>query len=810
MKTPGARNLVLWLAMPLLALPAVWSQTPAGAALEQQIRNAGLDPTQAYQVRDLSLRRDDIKLYFNDGFLIFSQPVNGRRLSAVFAGLDEPADGEVLLLPPSRDERESLAKFTGAPNLDEHFRTAVVTFTDNSAEDLLTEIGAGGRGTPAPEAAPVLVERWNPVLESLAGGFSQRLVADVLSPEPLGGGLLFMALSGKRLGNFDVMFDPLGEDQILAGRLAQRGQRLTFDIWTSFPSRAVRLGLEDRTKPAYEMGDYHIDALVDQDLWLEATTRATLTIREEPVRVLSFGLSRGETVTSVMVDGEPAEILYRESIRGRAMRPGENDVFLVIPAATLPAGSAHQIEFEHEGAVILDHGSSVYSVGARSNWYPRSDIEFSDYDIQFTYPARLTLAAAGEVVEDSTEGGWRTTRRQTRVPVRLAGFNLGNYKGTSQSIGDLTVEVYGNRGLDPALEPPPTQTIITRRRSRFSRGRRAATESTTIVQTPTPPDPTARLEAVAADVSQSLEFFSELFGPPPIHSLTVTPVPGTSGQGFPGLIYLSTLSYLDPGERPVPVRDNRQDTFFSYLMVAHEVAHQWWGNLIAGDTYRDEWMMEALAHYSALLWLEKRNGSAAMQQALSDFRGDLLMRGEDGGTLESFGPVTWGYRLESAESITTGRIITYEKGAWVFHMLRQRLGDERFFAMLAALRERYAFKLVGTQQLQELAKEFLPEGVRESAIDIFFENWVYATGIPSLRLQQSTSGRAPNVRLTGTVAQDGVSSEFSVQVPITVRFAQGDPLTFWVTTGEEPEPFSVELPQTPVSVTIDRNRILAR
>ena len=72
--------------------------------------------------------------------------------------------------------------------------------------------------------------------------------------------------------------------------------------------------------------------------------------------------------------------------------------------------------------------------------------------------------------------------------------------------------------------------------------------------TPVAPDPHARLHDVAADVSSSLEFFASAFGPPALNTLTVSPIPGTFGQGFPGLVYLSTLAYLDPSQRPVSMR----------------------------------------------------------------------------------------------------------------------------------------------------------------------------------------------------------------------------------------------------------------
>lgn len=797
-----------------LAFAAVLkAQDPAAASLAAAIKNAALDPEHCYLVRDLSLAKDDIKLYFNDGYLIFSAPVAGERLTAIFSGLAERADGELLLLPPWRGERQSLAKFTGRPNLDEHFHTALLAFTDGSGQSLLDEIAAGGRGRRDPQAGLIMAERWNGVVSNLADSFVQRIAADLLSPLRPGGGFLFATLGSERLGNFDVLYEPLGEEQIIAGQLTDRGSALAYDVWTSFPARSYRNGTLKPQAPPFRVERYRITAFLDQDLWMKASTRATLRVGADPQRVLLFGVSRAETVPAVRIDGRPVEVLFRDSARGRALRPDQNDVFMVVAPELLAAGSVHEVEFEHEGAVIEDRGAGVYALAARANWYPRAHMEFAEYELEFRYPKELTLVTPGEVVDERIEDEWRITRRRT-PPIRVAGFNLGDYALTTKVTGGLTVNVYGNRGLDPALAPRPVATVIPATRGvrppPLARAGRpdplAAT--TTIVQTPPPPDPLARLEAVAADVSTALLYFTGLFGPPPLRTLTVSPIPGTIGQGFPGLIYLSTLSYLDPEARPQSARTQRDQTFFSELMVAHEVAHQWWGNTVTSASYQDDWLLEALANYSAMLWIEKQKGPQALARILGDFRADLQLPG-DGGPHEAFGPLSWGYRLEAAASVETWRVITYEKGAWVLHMLRARLGDEAFFAMLAELRRRYERSGVSTQDLERLVEQFLPPGSGDAA-EVFFENWVYSTGVPELRLRYSTSGSAPSLRLAGVVEQQGVPEGFSVDVPVRIEFARAAPQTVWVRTGDGGGRFSVNLRAAPTRVAILASAVLTK
>src|SRR5690349_4204097 len=103
----------------------------AATALEvaRAVVDAGLDPAECYRVRDLNFSADRAKFFFSDGYLILGRPVLGRRITALFTTDVEGGDGEVLLLPPNRAERQSLAAYTESPNLDEHFSVAFLLFS---------------------------------------------------------------------------------------------------------------------------------------------------------------------------------------------------------------------------------------------------------------------------------------------------------------------------------------------------------------------------------------------------------------------------------------------------------------------------------------------------------------------------------------------------------------------------------------------------------------------------------------------------------------------------------------------------------
>jgi aminopeptidase N len=143
-------------------------------------------------------------------------------------------------------------------------------------------------------------------------------------------------------------------------------------------------------------------------------------------------------------------------------------------------------------------------------------------------------------------------------------------------------------------------------------------------------------------------------------------------------------------------------------------------------------------------------------------------------------------------------------------MLRRRMGDERFRSMLAELRHRFEFRPITIAEFRMLAREFRPPRTSGEVIDTFFENWVDATGVPSLKMRYTVKGVAPSVQLSGAVSQTGVDDDFSMDVPVEVQFARGAPQTIWVRTSGDEQPFSATLRQAPVRVAIPNDVLVKK
>ena len=321
----------------LLAILAATGVLSGGtvADLAREIREMSLDPDECYRVRDLTLGREDLRFYFTDGYMVFAKPVAGRRLGAVFTAEIEGGEAELLLLPPTRGERRSLAAYTGSPNMNERLRAAVLIFSDDTYETLAAAIAEKPFNRKVPEMGLLAADQWSPVMRNIAGSYETRLALDLLARTPPSSGFFGAALSGRKLGNFDALHDPRSREQLLVGQVAVRDERAFFDVWTSFESRSRR-GRERKPDDEFTLRDYRIDATVEPDLNLKVAARVKLTPHgEAPQRVLPFEIARAMRIESATVDGLPAEVLQHDSLRANLVRGTGNDLFLVAPAEPL-------------------------------------------------------------------------------------------------------------------------------------------------------------------------------------------------------------------------------------------------------------------------------------------------------------------------------------------------------------------------------------------------------------------------------------------------------------------------------------------
>lgn len=776
------------------------------AGLAAQIREAGLDATECYRVRDLDITREDARLYLTEGYLIFGKPVNGRRFSAVFVGEIDGGDAEILLFPPSRSERMSLAKFTGSPNLNEHFRSAVFLFTDDTYAEVLRLVEEKYAGRKVPEMGALYVEKYNGLIKNLSESVELRLVKDLAEGASARQGFFYATFSGNRLGSFDFVLDPVVRNGVRIGQFTIASEPL-FDTWTQFEPRSVASGKRPPTVPDYRIEHYDLDATLERDLLLKVRTRIRL-IPTKASATIALLISHNMQIDSATAGEETLEVYRPQSMRLNTIRHDQDTAFLVsMPKSAIP-GQPIVVEIAHEGRVVQDSGNGVLFVGSRGSWFPGVGNRLATYDVVFRVPKGLDFVSTYETAEQHSDDATTTYRASVKTPVRTFGFNVGKYKKTTVHKDGFVVNVFANTQVETALEPRNRMMIVPQPGP--PPGRRGA-PGITVSSVPAPlPDPSRSLEDLARDVATVLGKLSAMFGPPAMHNVNVSPIPGHFGQGFAGMIYLSTISYLPESQRPAYVQDSVSRTFYSNLLLPHELAHQWWGNLVYCDSDQDVWLMEGLANYTALMILEQEKGKKEATTVLLRYRDNLLSSLGEGRIVDDAGPILWGERLINSRDRGSWNTITYEKGTWIFHMLRARLGDEGFFRMLKELPKRFAHKPLSTTAFRQFAAEFSRPNATDASLEEFFAQWVESTGIPRIELSTSVSGKAPRITVTASLTQSLVDKEFGAMVPVVIRYPHAPAETRWVHTSNEGEEFEWTVRSLPSRVELDPDWLTLR
>jgi aminopeptidase N len=404
----------------------------------------------------------------------------------------------------------------------------------------------------------------------------------------------------------------------------------------------------------------------------------------------------GFTISSVTVDGSAAE--YARVNSGRTLR-------VTLPRA-FNASETFAVEVAYSGVPPIEGGlgfgftnagaaTFAEPEGARL-WFPSKDrpSDKAQYEGFITVPNNLVVASNGRLVDETPAGNrttyhWLETHQITTYLISLA---ISDYRRIDDTYGDMPVWHY----VYPEVESAA--------RRDFAR---------------TP----AMLAAFEARLGVPYPF--DKYG----HALF---------QNFGGAMeHQSCTSY----GASLITGDNRYDR-----VVAHELGHQWFGNLVSPAEWEEIWLNEGFATWTEFLWTEHHDPA---------FLGDLLAGRESIyiGHESSVGA----YPLYAPPRSRLFGTTIYQKGGWVVHMLRQLVGDEAFFAGIRAYLEENSF---GNGRSTTLRAAMEAASGRD--LSSFFDEWVYGTGYPVYDATWSSRAFAGGVH----------------QVDVRVRQTQSTPTVF--------------------------------
>ena len=811
----------------------------AAEALYLKLRGAGLDKSRVYNIREVTLERAAFHITFDDGTIAFTEDVDGRVTGAFFEG-----EGEVLLIPNSQAERASMMLFTGAAILEEKFVTAYFRFNDDTFAELQPALRAAA-------SAQEFVSQWDSTARNLAQLDALRLLLSFSNTLPASGPpevaaapskvradddrMLHARLQGRNLGTFDLYFDSLAAEQIWAGQQKTVQGETYYDVWSAFTlgqpggrsGDAAGVMGEEAKPEAVSVSQYKVRTIVAPPTRLDADASLQLEVRQAGQRAVLFELSRFLQVSKVEADGRPVEFIHNPALDGTQLARRGNDLVAVIFPQPLRAGQQVDLHFAYGGDVLSEAGAGLLYVGARGTWYPNRGLEMARFDLQFRYPPGWTLLATGKRIDGAPSDlppGEQSSHWVSDRPMPIAGFNLGQYSRVTARAGDVPVEAYASSGVErsfpqgsaPAFAPPPPVPFPQHPRP----------EQITVPAAP--PSPARNALAVANSSARAVDFFARHFGPYPYTSLALTQMPGEVSQGWPSLIFLSSFSFLTPEEKS-QLHMSPVAKILSESTIAHETAHQWWGDLLSWKSYRDQWLFEALANYSALLLLETESPSQ-FRVVMEKYRQNLLAKNKEGSPLADAGPVTFGTRLNCSHFPDGYDAISYGRGTWLFHMLRTMLrnaerssrghsvnlsdaqADAPFLRALGKARERFQERAINTREFLQVFEEDLPPSLRyegRKSLDWFYEGWVNGTALPHLELQSVKYTQKPGgTVVSGTIVQKDVPQELVTVVPVYAVVAGKDVLLGQVFADGAETSFHLSAPPGTRKVVLDPHQDL--
>jgi hypothetical protein len=711
------------------------------------------DPA-GFRADGLEMKLEDFELRLHRGTL-FTSPQNLGPTLLLFIG-----EGEVRFQPRPLAEREQLRQFCGMHELRDHVSAIFARIHPADLHRVLVPT----RLDPDPEAS----RRW-PAAQRFYRDQSQKaFVLDASLPRSPWWLL-------PSVGDASVTFETARRGTLTYNVAAGEPEDLTlFDRQKklqicSYPSggRDTRYSEDDNRVVDVLSHDLHVRFQPDVfGVSGENTIRlrvlspvSTVRLRlHDSLRVLSVTSREGGNHLFFRVRDQASLIVSLGPLTGRV-----GEITLTVRYAGFHDPAPIDQELLQVGGPPLQGGSNeepeiflervpVYT--NRTAWYPRGDNDdYATARLRLETPAGMLAISGGKLVASGTADHGSFAEYVLDQPAKYLTAAVGRFTdlGLRQE-GDLSL-----RGFS------------------LSRTRNVAQDYMLLAE-------------------RILGFFSERFGPCPYPwmNLAVSEWRTPGGHSPPGLILVQLRPTLATN-RSLP-DDPANFSDVPGFFLAHELAHQWWGQGVAPQNYRERWLSEGWAQYAAALWIRQSRGDSAFRDIMDRY-GQWSFR------FTELGPINLGHRLgHLRNNPQIFRAVVYDKGAWVLHMLRGLVGEEAFTRGVRAFQAAHHFEKAGTDDFREAL-----EAASGQDLKPYFEAWIYGTSLPEIRYAWKIQSPGPLVRVTLRVDVRDLPGPFPVQITLVGDGARETRILRLPPKGGT---FDLELPWRPRRVELNADRAL--
>lgn len=525
----------------------------------------------------------------------------------------------------------------------------------------------------------------------------------------------------------------------------------------------------------YDVLDYDIEAsFLPAREWIEARARVMLQVRAYALSTLTLRLHEALAVRGVVSEAHGRVMAIR--VRG------QNSLLVNLPEA-VPRGSlvtlrvayagripplppdrevlaqAQEPLFGQEAPVVRAEPRYVFS--NRSYWYPQATVtDFATARLRLRVPpgyqsvASGSPSSAGPRIERSERPGepdWVVSDFVAGQPLRYLSWLITRLAPVAEA--EVTLAEPGGPG-QPATATNGCRGAPVGPGAASGPGVIYAGLDLAVIANPRQ---VGRGRTLLPQVEDILRFYATLVRDVPYPSFTLAlvdnDVPGGHSPAYFALLY-QPLPTTPFSWRNDPVYFDSFPQFF----LAHELAHQFWGQAVGWQSYHDQWLSEGFAQYFAALYAERRGGTGVLADVLRRMRRSVFEH-------EREGPIWLGYRLGHIRGDSRPfRAIVYNKSAMVLHMLRRLIGDDAFFEGLRSLYWSSRFTKAGTDDVRRVF-----EAASGRRLERFFDGWVLGTALPRIGWSWAVldGGREVSLRFeqAGTV--------FDLPVAVTLSYADG-------------------------------------